>query len=197
MGGEADDDLEEAVAAGKRATASLGFLASPYVMFVGAFIAATGALCALIGLVKHETELTIFGGADVISAGGACVLAWMIGRKAAAAGAEREHAWLEGLPFPIANHFVLLASGDATIEIHFRNDAPDKAKIAELAKDATGSVLRFENRSAAKRTARLSCRTVPALPGGHRIWRAWHDVVEKHLVPLHAKHEIATVRVEQ
>ncbi len=111
MGGESEDDLEDAVAAGKRATAALGVLASPLLVFVGVFIAATGALCAVLGLVKHETEFTIFGGADMISAGGACVLAWM--------------------------------------------------------------------------------------PGGHRIWRAWRDVVEKHLVPLHAQYEIASVRVER
>ncbi len=195
MGGE-EEELEGAVAAGERATAPLGVLASPLVVFVGVFIAATGGLCALIGLVNHETELTIFGGADVISAGGACVLAWMIGRKAAAAGLERELTWLEGLPFAIENHFLLMATGHATVDIHFRHGAPASDVTEQLAKDSTGGVLVFEQRSRDGRTATLSCKTLPALPGGHRIWRAWHDVIEKHLVPLHARHEIASVRIK-
>ncbi len=166
-------------------------------IFVGVFIAAAGALCALIGLVKHETELTIFGGSDVISAGGACVLAWMIGRKATAAGLERELTWLDGLPFPIKLHFLLLGPGSVTVIVHFRDAAPMPNEVGRLASDATGSVLGFEDRSVPGRTATFWCRTVPAMPGGHRIWRAWHDVIEKHLVPLHAQYEIASVRVER
>lgn len=190
-----EEDDEERVASGERATSRLGFLASPIVPFVGVFVGAAGAICVVIGVAKHEEELALFGGFDVISAGGACVLAWLVGRKSIARTVSRELDWLEDLPFTIDKPFMLLGSDYATVAIAFRDAAPPVEQWAKMLKDASGPVLAFDHAARQGQVLELSSRSVVAVPGGQRVWRAWHDLIERTLVPLHASHAIESVRV--
>lgn len=190
-----EEDDAERVASGRRATSHLGFLAHPFVPFLGGIVGAAGAICMVIGLVEHEEELAVFGGFDVVMAGGACVLAWLVGRKSLERTIARELDWLEDLPFTIDKPFMLLGSDHATIAVTFRSDHPTVEQWETMLKSAGGPVLVFEHRKQEGRVFEVWGRSPLSWPGGHRLWRAWHDLIERTLVPLHARHAIESVRV--
>ena len=192
-----DDDDEDRIAAGQRATSHLGFLANPFVPFLGFIVGVAGAFCLVIGLTKHEHELTLFGGFDVVSAGAACLLAWLVGRKATERAVARELDWIEDLPFPIENPFMLVGADHVTVAIAFRAGHPTVEQWAKMLEEASGSVLRFEHATQQGHVLELTSHGVVAMPGGHRIWRAWHDLIERTLVPLHARYAIESVRVRR
>jgi hypothetical protein len=127
----------------------------------------------------------------VVVAGVLALIARLTRRRSAA----RERAWLAGLPFSVERYEDMLYHGDKAARLIFSVRYGQKAPAPSLLADLTGAVFPRSQLQGETIAVNFGSAYDSDFWGGRLLRKTFHRLVERVLLPLHAKHAMNCVRV--
>ena len=177
-----------ALAAGKRATSAVGWVANPdWGYVVGSLAVASLAMGAATAFGKLEEPRWVAVGGVLLAA--LMLIAIGLATLAVRSSVGRELAWANGLPFPVLGHLEHYPDSDCRFTIQFKGHGPGRELLQELLAGITEASLELDLYEG---QYELRMRHGRETSDRHH-WRVWHQVTEKLLVPVDAKWPIASV----
>jgi hypothetical protein len=177
----------------KASTSPLGILTDPPLVAV----MTAPVLLALLGALELGAPTALawaFGVLATLPLAGAIVVTIALSNAR-----ERVVAWLARLPFPLDNMNAVLNGVGETLEIRFREAGPTKEALKEplerVSSDSFVTDVKDDGGLVEVRIGIIDSKRNPAKTNHLRFVRI-ERLVEDALVPLHATHPIASVRIK-